>query len=295
METALAKTEPDYQGLQMVVSATEAQKRLQSLQAFVKTVMRQGEDFGTIPGTPKPTLFQPGAQKLAELYGLGWRFEDVETVQNWEQGFFFYRKKCIIFSRRDGNDIGHGLGSCNSREDRYAWRWCFESDIPAGMDKATLTTKSKTSKNGRPFKMYRLPNPDIYSVVNTIEKMAAKRAFVGAIISATRSAGLFTQDLEDLPREAFTTTGEPVDDDDEAPRGPDASAIVAGLVVDYSQCKIEESLRSLEEQRKGIWTKSNKEQKAQLKAASDAAKQRILDAMEPPRDDERSAIEGEDQ
>jgi len=37
--------------------------------------------------------------------------------------------------------------------------------------------------------------------VNTIEKMACKRALVHAVLGATRSSGLFTQDVEDMPKE----------------------------------------------------------------------------------------------
>jgi hypothetical protein len=48
-----------------------------------------------------------------------------------------------------------------------------------------------------------VPNPDPYSLVNTLQKMAAKRAYVMAVIAATRSSAIFTQDLEDLPAEAL--------------------------------------------------------------------------------------------
>ena len=32
-------------------------------------VMVKGQDYGVIPGTAKPTLLKPGAEKLAEYYG----------------------------------------------------------------------------------------------------------------------------------------------------------------------------------------------------------------------------------
>lgn len=288
--SALARTDNDYRGLQMVVSADEAHKRMQQLQAFVQKVMVRNEDYGIIPGTQKPTLYQPGAQKLTELYGLGWRFTDVETVQDWQQGFFFYRKKCAIFGRRDGHEIGEGLGSCNSREDKYAWRWVFKSDVPKGLRLEELVSKERTGKKGK-YSVYRLPNPDLFSVVNTIEKMAAKRAFVAAVISATRSAGLFTQDLEDLPKEAFTTTGfstTAMDEDDrEEERGPaDALANeVAALVAAYAGCPDEPGWRALEERRRVVWGKAAKDSKAQLKAAADAALKR-LQPTPPPKDED---------
>lgn len=207
-ETALARVEEvearivhgdqKWDGLKMVVAPAEALKRVQELQAFVKEVMVPGTDFGVIPGTQKPTLYQQGAQKLSEVYGFSWRFEDLAgSIQDWNTPLFVFRKRCILTLRRDGRYVGDGIGSCNSKEDRYAWRWTF--DVPAGIDKATL--KKKSTRNGGT--MYRLPNEDIFSLVNTVEKMACKRAFVMAVLGATRSSGIFTQDVEDLPEDAF--------------------------------------------------------------------------------------------
>lgn len=230
-----AVVDAEWEGLRMVVSPAEALRRVQELQAFVANVMKIDVDFGTIPGTQKPTLYQPGAQKLCELYGLAWTYEDIERVEDWTNGFFFYRKKCVLTSRRDGRYVGDGIGSCNSREDRYGWRWIASEEVPSGMDKKTLTrerkvrwlfeselpdgsdktklrTKRMETRRGKTVKyaveteMFRIPNPDVCSLVNTIEKMACKRSLIHAVLGATRSAGIFTQDVEDLPPEVF---GEP--------------------------------------------------------------------------------------
>lgn len=231
--TALVKVEREYQGLQMATAPAEAQRRVQELQAFVQKAMVKGLDYDTIPGTEKPSLLQPGAQKLAEIYGFSHRFIVTEQVKEWERGFFYFEYRCVLESRRDGSFVGEGLGSCNSRESKYAgrWvpaselpkganlasyqrregaRWCFETDLPAGVDRRTLQTQQRKSKKGSTYTVYRVvdeqylvPNPDPYSLVNTMQKMAAKRAYVMAVIAATRSAGIFTQDTEDLPAEVF--------------------------------------------------------------------------------------------
>ncbi|MEC2076308.1 hypothetical protein [Metabacillus fastidiosus] len=39
---------------------------------------------------------------------------------------------------------------------------------------------------------------DSYTIVNTVLKMAKKRALIDAVLSATRASGLFTQDIEDF-------------------------------------------------------------------------------------------------
>lgn len=190
-------------GLMMVVSPKEAKKRLQQLQAFVQSVMVKEVDYGIIPGTAKPTLYQPGAQKLAEIYGFAPTIEDVETVEDWDKPFFFYRKRCVLNARRNGHYIGNGVGSCNSREDRYAWRWVPEWNLNPTINKAELECRQKRGRNGKTFMTYRVPNEDIFSIVNTLEKMACKRALIHAVIGATRSAGIFSQDLDDIPAEAF--------------------------------------------------------------------------------------------
>jgi hypothetical protein len=196
----------EYNGLTMVVSPAEALRRIQEMQAFIKEVMVPGVDYGVIPGTggknPKPSLLQPGAQKLAELYGFAHTFGDIETIEDWDKPLFFFRKRCVLTLRKDGRFIGDGIGSCNSKEDRYAWRWCWESELPAAFDKKTLKVRTLDTKRGA-SKQYRVPNDDIFSLVNTVEKMACKRSLIHAVLSATRSAGIFTQDMEDLPEDAF--------------------------------------------------------------------------------------------
>ncbi len=209
--TAEAGALGPYQGLAMVVSPAEARKRLEQLQAFVKSTMVPEIDYGVIPGTggkdPKPTLLQPGAQKLAEIYGFSVAFEDVETVQDWLAGFFLFRKRAVLTSRSDGRFIGDGVGSCNSKESRYAYRWVNEREVPKHLDPATLLRRTRDTRNG-PWVQVRIPNDEVFDLVNTIEKMACKRALIHAVIGATRSSGIFTQDLEDIPPEAF---GVPLD------------------------------------------------------------------------------------
>lgn len=48
---------------------------------------------------------------------------------------------------------------------------------------------------------YRIPNPDTADVVNTLQKMAQKRALVAAVLVVTNCSDAFTQDLEDAPAE----------------------------------------------------------------------------------------------
>lgn len=68
----------------------------------------------------------------------------------------------------------------------------------------------RTTKKGEPIDwvvidttLYRIPNDDIPSLVNTIIKISQKRAYVGAIITAANASEFFTQDLEDMAKETL--------------------------------------------------------------------------------------------
>jgi hypothetical protein len=207
LATELARVPAGRGELVMVCAPAEAKRRLEEMQAFVRAAMVPGEDFMVIPGTgdKRPSLLQPGAQKLAEIYGLAHRFLELRDVEDWQAGFFYYSTRCVLTRRADGSFVGEGLGSANSKESKYGMRWVQGKDVPAWLDVATLPRKERPSKyeNGKPYTVFGITNEDPYSIVNTLQKMAAKRAYVHAVLSVTRSSGLFTQDREDLPLDVY--------------------------------------------------------------------------------------------
>lgn len=143
------------------VSLEEVEARIQMLQQFVKRYMIKGEDYGEVPGIPKPTLLKPGAEKLCDVYGFSKMVEVKNRVEDWEKGFFHYEVKVTLTNKRTGLVEAEGVGSCNSKEKKYRYQ-------------------------------------DAYTIVNTVLKMGKKRALIDAVLSATRSSGMFTQDIEDL-------------------------------------------------------------------------------------------------
>lgn len=147
----------------IVVSSSESQQRIQQLQTFVDDVMVKGVDYGLIDGFSKPTLLKPGAEKLCDVFGFSKTADVVNRIEDWEKGIFAYEVKMTLI-RKDNKIIeAEGLGSCNSKEASFRQQ-------------------------------------DAYSIVNTILKMAKKRALIDAVLSATRSSGIFTQDIEDFPK-----------------------------------------------------------------------------------------------
>jgi hypothetical protein len=125
--------------------------------------------------------------------------------------------ECTLRSRRDDSFLGTGLGSCSTFESRYRWRQaqrlcpqCRQAAIIKGKQEyggGWLCFKNKggcgakfndNDPNIISQEVGRVENPDIADAKNTVLKMAKKRAKIDAVIGVTRSAGMFTQDMEDL-------------------------------------------------------------------------------------------------
>ena len=190
--------------------------RVVKVQHLMKTVLLEGEHFGVIPGTKKPTLYQPGAQLLGFMFKLAPSFI-IDTV-NLDGG---HREHTVTCSLTCGAVfVAEGVGSCSSMESKYRWRkggrvcpacragtikrstfgnkgwYCFAKIGGCGAKfepEAEEITSQEGDEGGRQ------ENPDIADVYNTVLKMAKKRAFVDATLTATAASNIFTQDLEDMP------------------------------------------------------------------------------------------------
>jgi hypothetical protein len=208
--------------LSPVMNLEVAKARLAEFQEFVKDYLKEGEDYGTIPGTPKPTLLKPGADKLCELYGLADDYEILDKVEDFDRGLFDYTIKCVLTSRRSGALVATGMGSCNSYESKYRWREgkrvcpvCGKDAIIKGKKEYDRTGGEGgwlcfTKKGGCGAKFAdndetivkqeigRVENDNIADLKNTFLKMAKKRAKIDGTLSATRSSGIFGQDMEDI-------------------------------------------------------------------------------------------------
>jgi hypothetical protein len=206
--------------LSAVFDLETAKKRLVELKEFVEFYMKEGEDFGKIPGTPKPTLYKSGADKLCDIYGMADQYKITNRTEDWSKNLFDYEVECTLVSKRDGMLVATGLGSCNSFEGKYRYREskrhcpnCNKETIIKGKAEygggwLCWNKPGKSDGCGAKFPdgdksiesqtVGKVENDDIPTMKNTFLKMAKKRAKVDAVLSATRSSGLFTQDMEDM-------------------------------------------------------------------------------------------------
>jgi hypothetical protein len=203
--------------------AVTVQKALQAYQAkkeLIDGIMKQGVDFGVIPGSSKPTLLKAGAEKATSFFGLSPRFKDAGIVEDWTgdqhngEPFFYYRRTCELW--RGDHLVASVDGSCNSWEKKYRYRGgervcpnCGKPTIIKGKEEygGGWLCFAKKGGCGQKFgdkdqsiigqEVGQIKNVDIADQVNTLLKMADKRALVAATLIATGLSEYFTQDIED--------------------------------------------------------------------------------------------------
>jgi uncharacterized protein (DUF3820 family) len=133
--------------------------KINQFQVVVQNTLKANHDYGVIPGTQKPTLLKPGAEKIQMLLGVTSEYEVIERVQDYEKGFFAFTVRCIVY--KNGMKITEGVGHCNTKEKKYI-------------------------------------NQDPYTLANTCLKMAKKRAQIDATLTLASLSEIFTQDIEDM-------------------------------------------------------------------------------------------------
>jgi hypothetical protein len=233
------------------------QRGQERLQRIHKTLMREGVDYGVIPGTPKPTLLKPGAEKLCVFYGLVADFsEQVDYARDGEDAppIMVLTRCRLHLGDLDGPIVASGTGAANSWERRHRWRR-GERHCPAcGLVGAIIRSKEElgggwidwTKKGGCGAKFAAndpaitdqvvgdVENPDAFDLLNTLVKMSAKRALVDTVLRATATSALYTQDVEETapaapqaPQEARTApraaaAGKSAAPSPKAPESPDS-------------------------------------------------------------------------
>lgn len=143
------------------------------LQEFVLTELIEGTDYGKISGYSKPTLLKPGAEKICRYLELSIEYTVEHRYEDLEKSFFLYEVKVRLRQLDNGTVAAEGIGSANTKEAAFA-------------------------------------QSDGYPHLNTVIKMAKKRALVDAALNVSATSGHFTQDVEDFPTTAKAHTEHPV-------------------------------------------------------------------------------------
>ncbi|AXL21324.1 hypothetical protein [Megasphaera stantonii] len=129
-------------------------------QQLVSRLLQPDADYGLIQGCRKPSLFKSGAEKLAAHYQLRSEVSVLHRTEDIPNQFVSYEIKVTLYNQA-GAVVSEGLGAANSKERKFS-------------------------------------RGDFYSSINTVIKMARKRAFIDAVLTGTATSGIFTQDMEDI-------------------------------------------------------------------------------------------------
>ena len=194
------------------VQATELVARLDAIREAMKKAMVADVDYGVIPGTQKPTLLKPGAEKLAVLFQF-----DVQTThdERWGPGdHLTVVAHSTVFHIPTGARCGGGEGLCSTREKKYGKRQqqracpsCGGACLFKSKKEAEWFCWAKKGGCGATFPEAdprivvqatgEIENPELPDTWNTVVKMARKRSLVDAILLTTGASAIFTQDAED--------------------------------------------------------------------------------------------------
>jgi hypothetical protein len=220
--TALEKPAPVSTVPAMTPQATAAElgARLQVIEDAMANAMTEGVDYGKVPGTDKPALFKPGAEKLSVLFKL-----DVQprSEKTWGPGeHLTVITQATVYDIATGARIGFGEGLCTTREKKYGKR--KQDRVCTSCGKPTIKRSKfpprdepdappgwycfeKVGGCGTNFDFYdegirnqrvgEIENPDLPDTWNTVIKMAGKRARVDAVLNVTGASAIFTQDLDE--------------------------------------------------------------------------------------------------
>lgn len=143
------------------IPARKSSKKAEDIEVIVSKFLHVGIDFDLIPNCGrKPSLLKAGAEHLAQIFNFRTSSVVINRVIEVDKNFILYEVATTVFNS-NGDIVAVGLGSCNSLERKFV-------------------------KQG------------FAASLNTIIKMARKRSYVDAILSATSASRIFTQDIEEL-------------------------------------------------------------------------------------------------
>lgn len=155
------------------------------LEELVTRVLEQGVDYGHIEGISEDVLWDPGSAKIMAAFNVYASHNIISQQDDGEQIGFILETQLL---RRDGGGVvATGVGAASTRETRYAYRWVGEREAVqqgfVGEALKTLPKRQRKGQGGEGYQTYRIPNPERAELLNTLLKMAAKRAEQDAVKS----------------------------------------------------------------------------------------------------------------
>jgi len=152
----------------------------------------------------KPALLDPGTFKMMNFFRVRPSHEVLaaEVIREPGEELVKYVVAAKLVHHVTGYVLAEGVGSCCTDEKKYQYRWLTQSRLKREQgfsDEAIegLPFKELSGRSGGKFKVYRIRNPEILDLDNTILKMASKRAEMDAALQLPGVAAVFAQEPPD--------------------------------------------------------------------------------------------------
>lgn len=197
--------------------------------------MTDAKDIAKAAKDGRTGLFKPGAEAICEFFGLA-QGDPAITIERGDPEntasptYVIHARVPIHRGDASGPVVAVGVGAWSTWETKNRFRrqrhacpacgreglvlqkeakggalkgqavaWCSQRDGGCGAEFLQSDPKIKGQSIGR------VTNTEAADLLNTGVKMAKKRGLVDGTISATALSDVFTQDVEDMPPEAFKT------------------------------------------------------------------------------------------
>ena len=295
------------------MSADKLLKQVQLIQEVMAKVMKRGEHYGVIPGIGKkckecngkgcekchgegwigkPSLYQPGAEKLGTTFRLAPSYQI--THSDLPGGHREYEIVCTLIHIPTGQIIGQGVGSCSTMEGKYRFRTGEVETTGKPVPQEYWTDRDQSLIGGKGFSTKKVDgkweivragekvehdNPADY--YNTALKMSKKRAHVDSIKTSTACSDIFTQDVEDMP-EVIDVKPESIEKVSQEPKPEDTEQPLTDAQLKKIRAMIgdHEELSSTEKKEVYDWLKENKAETVEIKGKQNIIKKSASDLIE---------------
>lgn len=212
-ETAIVVRPPESLAYRHELTVEELAAQVGKIHDVMRTLMKPDTHYGVIPGTRKPTLYKPGAELLCMLFRLDPQYV-VEKIRDGDH--LAVESVVTLYHIPTGLRMGSGMGSCSTREAKYAYRRSGRKCPTCGKEDTIIKGRAeygggwlcfaKKGGCGAKFKdgdvtiegqqtEERVANPDLPDTHNTVLKMSNKRGLVAAVLNVTAASEIFTQDI----------------------------------------------------------------------------------------------------
>jgi len=185
-------TAPDANQIENMVRSSTA------MHECVAKMFKEGVHFGIIPGCKKPSLYQPGAELLQQLYRLGIDSVMIDVLEH-DAEEISYRVTIPIKHLPTGHIVGYGVGEGSTSEEKWKWRAsvCDEEwdDAPSDKRRTKYAKRWNKSKGGYDSKKVKQVRQEPADLANTILQMATKRAIVSGTRRCTAASDIFTDNV----------------------------------------------------------------------------------------------------